>query len=565
MAHGELRANGRDAADGRDASVGSDSAMALLVRAGAVLATSLDPRTTMSQVAELTVPSLADLCTIDLLARDGSIAEAAVVASQRGIASELEALRASNPLDPNGEHPVARVIRSGRPELRAVMDNSLLRSFAGGAAHARFMVEHRYRSAAVAPLLSRGRTLGALSTLRLGDSDPYTEADLGLISELARRAALAIDNARIFSDLQRIEQRLEAVLVNLTEAVTLLDESGNVVFANDAAAALVGATSAAELMSERGAVAERLQLRDEDGGALDPSSLSGSSVVARAGERWLLVRSTPLDDPETGAPRWVLTVYEDITEVKRAQVAHAEIAHTLQQALLPASLPSVRGIEIAVRYSPAGELNEAGGDFYDVIEHGDDRWLLVIGDVCGKGPSAAGVTALARHTLRAGALSGMEPLAMLKLLHEALRRQPAGADLCTACLVSVTRDGEAAKLRVALAGHPPPLLIGADGVRRLGKPGTLLGVIDPIRVEERTATLRHGETLLLYTDGVAEAGRARGALSEQGLIELCEGSGELPLDGLVERVERAALARASDAPRDDIALLGARLRSDAAR
>jgi PAS domain S-box-containing protein len=551
--------------------------MALLVEAGAVLATSLDPRTTMAQVASLTVPTLADLCTIDLLARDGTITEAAVVASQPGIAQELEALRDSNPLDPEGQHPVARVIRSGEPELRALMDDSMLRAFAEGEAHARFMVAHRYRSAAVAPLLSRGRTLGALSTLRLGDGKPYTDADLALISELARRAALAIDNARIFSDLQRIEQRLEAVLVNLAEAVTLVDESGNVVFANQAAADLVGVASPAELIGSPHAMAQRLSLHDEQGVELELGPLAGrfqagTSVVARASvrgsdrERWLLVRSAPLADPETGRLRWSLDVYEDITEVKRAQLAHAQIAHTLQRALLPSSISEVPGVQIAVRYSPAGELNEAGGDFYDVIEHGPGRWLLTIGDVCGKGPGAAGVTALARHTLRAGALSGAEPLAMLSLLHEALRRQPAGADLCTVCLVSLEPDDDGACLRVALAGHPQPLLIGSDGTTtRLGEPGTLLGVIDPIRVHERSARLRDGETLLLYTDGVAEAGRASGALSEHGLIELCSSSGGAPLDELVSRVEAAALARAAGTRRDDIALLGVRLRGERAR
>ena len=111
------------------------------------------------------------------------------------------------------------------------------------------MIDHRYHSAVVAPLLARGRTLGALSILRLGDSEPYDAHDLDLACELARRAALAIDNARLFSEVRAVEERLEAILVNLAEAITLADDRGRMVFANQAAADLLGASSPAELMS----------------------------------------------------------------------------------------------------------------------------------------------------------------------------------------------------------------------------------------------------------------------------------------------------------------------------
>ena len=125
-------------------------------------------------------------------------------------------------------------------------------------------------------------------------------------------------------------------------------------------------------------------------------------------------------------------------ENARLYTERTRIAHTLQRALLPESLPEVPGAEIEARYCAAGELNEVGGDFYDVFEHGGDSWMLVIGDVCGKGSRAAGVTALARHTLRAAAMGGQSPAEMLETLHRALRRQPPGADLCTACLVMAT-------------------------------------------------------------------------------------------------------------------------------
>ena len=234
----------------------------------------------------------------------------------------------------------------------------------------------------------------------------------------------------------------------------------------------------------------------------------------------------------------------------------------LEAALLPESLPSIPGVEIEALYRAAGELSEAGGDFYDVLAYGAGRWMLVIGDVCGKGPRAAGVTALARHTLRTAAMLGQSPAGMLETLHEALRHQPRGADLCTACLVTLEpeRSGERARLTVVLGGHPPPLLIDADGAARaIGVPGTLLGVIDPIEIHEAEAELSMGETLLLYTDGLPEADRSSQAPIEALLGEPKREWPQAALAGVLEQIAQGAVARADGHPRDDIALLAARL------
>jgi serine phosphatase RsbU (regulator of sigma subunit) len=247
-------------------------------------------------------------------------------------------------------------------------------------------------------------------------------------------------------------------------------------------------------------------------------------------------------------------------ENARLYTERSRIAHTLQQALLPESLPDVPSAEIEARYCAAGELNEVGGDFYDVLEQGAERWMLMIGDVCGKGPRAAGVTALARHTLRAAAMSGQTPPEMLGTLDRALRLQPSGADLCTVCLVTVRRTRERAHLEVVLAGHPPPLLIDSEGrARPIGEPGTLLGMLDTIEFAEIEAELRPGETLLLYTDGAPEAGRPDNQLGEEGLIELCRRAPALSLGELLEQIEHEALDRAQESLRDDLALLGLRL------
>jgi PAS domain S-box-containing protein len=736
--------------DQSDAHDGGEMAMALLLQAGAVLASSLDPNITMGQVAELTVPQLADLCVIDLLDQDGSIRDVAVVASEPGLAEGLEQLRVENPLDPSGEHPVARVIRGGEAVLLEQMSNTLLNSFAQGSRHARFMISHGYRSAIVAPLQARGRTLGALSVLRLGESPPYTPNDLGLVCELARRSALAIDNARLYSDLQRAERRLQAVLVNLAEAITVVDADGRTVFANQAAADLLKVASPAALMgAEPGQIMTNFIVFDEQGNELELEAMPGRrlfageqvqpllvrNIVRASGEeRWIIVRSSPVLDPDSGELLYVVNVFENITEVKRAQLAdsfmseasrvlassldygetlrrvarlavpvvaswcavdalgeHGEIervavhhpdpemvalaerlnrdyslsleepsgapevirtgearvytdiapdalaqyardnehlrllaaigataviivpmigadrvtgaitlvssgqdrrlsaedlplaerlarragaavenarlytersriAHTLQQALLPDSLPEIPGAQVGARYRAAGELNDVGGDFYDLFQADDGAWMLVIGDVCGKGPRAAGVTALARHTLRAAALSGHSPTQMLEMLHRALQAQPADADLCTVCLVRLQRTGQSATLRIALAGHPPPLIVDRDGESRpVGRPGTLLGVLDPVSIHEFSIELGGGQTLLLYTDGVPEARHGDDLLGEQGLRQLCSQAPTLSLDGLLDHIERGALAHARGSLRDDLAVLAVRL------
>jgi PAS domain S-box-containing protein len=566
-----------------------ERAIDLLVEAGAALASSLDLRTTMQEVARLTVPRLADLCVIDLLDDDGRINDVAVIASNEEIARGLEQLRAQFPLDPTGEHPVARVIRSGQPELLAEIADASLRSFAQGSVHAQFMITHNYRTAVVVPLRARGRTLGTISILRLDldkpvrQAEPYEQKDLELVLELARRAAMAIDNARLFSDLRRLEQRLEAILINVAEAITVVDRSGQTIFANQAAADLLHVASPEELTNvQQGTIMQHFLVLDEQGRELDLESMPGrrlfagehpdpllvrNIVRANGEERWIVARASPIADPDTGEMLYAVNVFEDVTSIKRAQLAErflaeerAKIAHTLQSALLPESLPEIAGIEIQTLYAAAGELNEVGGDFYDVFDYDDAQTMLVIGDVCGKGPRAAAVTALARHTLRAAAIGGQTPASMLTTLHQALLRQPPGADMCTVCLIMLVREQDSARLTIALAGHPPPLLIRRGGeVEQVGRSGTVLGVVNPVSIEETEIALAAEETLLLYTDGVIEAGRPSNILGEDGLLELCAAAPGLPLASFLQHIEQAALTRTDDRLRDDIALLALRI------
>ena len=198
----------------------------------------------------------------------------------------------------------------------------------------------------------------------------------------------------------------------------------------------------------------------------------------------------------------------------------AYIARTLQQSLLPVELPDIPGIETAARFRPTGEGNEVGGDFYDVFETGNRGWTVVMGDVCGKGPDAAAVTALARYTLRAAAMRERLPSRSLG----AAERGPAPPARRPPLLhgrLRLPREARPRRPRVGIStgGHPLPLLLRADGsVEPVGAPGTLLGIVPDPNLEDRTVTLEPGDSLVFYTDGVIESrANSNGVLDERRL------------------------------------------------
>lgn len=176
----------------------------------------------------------------------------------------------------------------------------------------------------------------------------------------------------------------------------------------------------------------------------------------------------------------------------------------LQRSLLPTSLPDVPGVEIALRYWPAGEGAVVGGDFYDVFEVGTDgTWAFMIGDVCGTGPHAASLTGLARHTARDAAWHGDAPCEVLAAVHRALRR--AGhTTFLTAVFGLVEPTADAAQLTIAVGGHPLPLLVRDAEVTPIGEHGTLLGLVADLRLTPTTHRLLADDTIVLYTDGATD-------------------------------------------------------------
>ena len=240
------------------------------------------------------------------------------------------------------------------------------------------------------------------------------------------------------------------------------------------------------------------------------------------------------------------------------------VALSLQEELLPRDLPQIPGLDVAARYAAAGEGNEVGGDFYDVFAS-DEGWQIVIGDVVGKGPTAAAVTGLARHTLRTAAAYERSPRALLAQLNRALLAEEAGRRLASvACLRIVPGDG-ALDLTVSVAGHPLPLSVRADGaVREVGAHGRLLGVDPEPLLTDDADTLSPGELLVLYTDGVVDARGAGGFFGEERLRALLADCAHEAPSRVVQRIESAVLAASAGRLRDDVAIVALRLRPSSA-
>ena len=152
----------------------------------------------------------------------------------------------------------------------------------------------------------------------------------------------------------------------------------------------------------------------------------------------------------------------------RLHEQQSHIAQVLQGALRPRKLPQISGFEAASRFLAAGgDAYEVGGDFYDAFDSGGGGWMVVIGDVCGKGPEAAALTALARYAIRTAATPESAPSEVLLTL-DGLIAAERPLSFCTAALARLevaSNDSDSAPLTVALGGHPPPLVLRRDGLR----------------------------------------------------------------------------------------------------
>jgi serine phosphatase RsbU (regulator of sigma subunit) len=232
------------------------------------------------------------------------------------------------------------------------------------------------------------------------------------------------------------------------------------------------------------------------------------------------------------------------------------IAMTLQERLLPPELPVIPGVQLAARYRAASAVSEVGGDFYDVFPTGEAAWAITLGDISGKGVEAASLTALARYTVRAAAREHRQPREILFQLNEAVMEERPSSRFLTIVFGRLRWRPGGLRLTVACGGHPPPLLLRAEGgVERAARPGTLIGFLPSPDLPEKVSDLRLGDVVLFFTDGLTDVRGPSGTFGEERLVALLRACRGLEAEEIAARLEGEVLAFQAGQPRDDLALV----------
>lgn len=352
-----------------------------LARAGDILASSMDYEQTLRNVAGLVVPELADWCGVDLFDMEGRRESVAVAHKDPDKLKLAERLRSYEPDELDPQRGLGKVRDTGESLLYLRVTDEMLASAAVDQEHLSLLRSVGLRSALLVPLAIQGRVIGALTLVTAESARNFDQADLDFARQIADRAALAVEHARLYTE---------------------------------------------------------------------------RSYAAR----------------------------------------------TLQMSLLPRPLPKVPGWSVAAEYEPAAEV---GGDFYELWQVGED-WMLMLGDVTGKGVDAATLTALARHTAWEASQANTSPAYVLCRVDAALKHRGSLA-LCSAVCVRL----RGAKATIAAGGHPLPLLLRDGNVMPVGEHGSLLGALRNVHWSESTCVLQPGEMLVTFTDGVTDALGSDGA------------------------------------------------------
>jgi sigma-B regulation protein RsbU (phosphoserine phosphatase) len=297
-----------------------------------------------------------------------------------------------------------------------------------------------------------------------------------------------------------------------------------------------------------------MEMVTADGGRL-PVLVNSTVKTSDDGEP-LLIRTTVFDASDRRSYERELLRARQEAERERDEIRR--LATTLQRTLLPPVLPTVPGVETATHYHHASPF-EVGGDFYDLFPLADGRWGLFLGDVCGKGANAAAVTSLTRYTLRSAAVYDPDPVAVLTNLNTVLNQEvdTGYPRFCTVTFGVLTVEEDRCTLTLAAGGHPPGLLLRADGtVEYVEMPGgQLIGILPDARVVTTTVHLTAGDTFVLYTDGLIEA-RTGGdtRYSEEELLDFASTLPPISATGAVDALV-GLLARFGKGVEDDTAVL----------
>ncbi|HET6560349.1 MAG TPA: SpoIIE family protein phosphatase [Marmoricola sp.] len=315
---------------------------------------------------------------------------------------------------------------------------------------------------------------------------------------------------------------------------------------------------------------DREIVRESLEGAVDDRVLSYEArVVLPSGQERLVTVHGEVVASEDGAPQLLRGSVQDVTEQRRAELVLARaagleeaaarehsIADQLQRSLLPQRTFDVEHLDVATYYRAGVQGTQVGGDWYDIIELGAGRTAFVIGDVMGRGVSAAVGMGQLRSAVRALAKLDLPPAEVLEYLDGIVQDLP--GDQIVTCVYAVF-DSTDQSLRYASAGHLPALLVSTDGAsERLDAAGPPLGA-GYFGMATEHVRLDLGSTVTFYTDGLVERRDRDIDLGIEALEELLGKHASAPLEQVPEVVVAALLP---DGPEDDIAILMTRVNAE---
>ncbi len=244
--------------------------------------------------------------------------------------------------------------------------------------------------------------------------------------------------------------------------------------------------------------------------------------------------------------------------IQQQAVAGRDLLSTaLVDSLTPRHVDPANGVAVGSCYDPGN--THVGGDFYDVFSLSDAEVALTLGDVCGKGAHAAATALMARHTLRTAMHLGHSPSAAFRVAHDLLLadgRHEAEPRFCTAVAAHAHLGADGAFIHLALAGHPPALVLRSDGsVEQVGEAGTALGLFESLDTSEVVVALGLGEVFLAYSDGVTEARNGGDIFGDDRLMDVLATCRDMSAQALVDCIHRAVLDFRTGDRHDDVTLL----------
>ncbi len=350
--------------------------MTFLAEASELLASSLDYNRTLRRLARLCVPRLADWCAIDMVGPDGEIERLAVAHQDPEKVKWAYELQERYPPDPDAPRGVPQVLRSGEPDFLPSIPQELLDEAIGDDDELRRIVEELGLTSSIAvPLIARGRTLGALSLIAAETHPPFTQADFELAVELARRAAVAVDNARLFREAERGANAARA-LAYVADGVVLLDRDGRVRHWNPATATITGVSEEDALGRPVGEVVHAWDQLTSHVPLLAPGSPPRPvtvPIVLAGHEHWVAVSGV---DFGSG------TVYalQDVTEERALEKVRSDFVATASHELRT-PLAAVYGAVRTLRREDVQLSEDDRAQFLEMIESESLRLAKIVDQI----------------------------------------------------------------------------------------------------------------------------------------------------------------------------------------